>query len=129
MDLSARNPAGRFTIEAYGDGRFRIAGSMHIGSILIAPDRILPWGAVSVGGLSPEQFLDQLSPLINAAERSPEILLLGCGPRMELIGPVVRGLFKQRGAVLEPMDTGAACRTYNVLVAEDRLVAAALIVV
>ena len=116
-------------IDAYGDGRFRIGGQVHTGSILLAPDRVLPWGATTLAEFSPQQIFDQISPLLIPAEKRPEILLLGCGVRFELIPPATRVLFKERGVSLEPMDTGAACRTYNVLVAEDRLVAAALIAV
>lgn len=116
-------------IDAYGDGRFRVGGQVRTGSILLAPDRILPWAATSLVALSPQQILDQLSPLLNPPEKRPEILLLGCGVRIEMIAPATRILFKERGVSLETMDTGAACRTYNVLVAEDRLVAAALVAV
>ncbi len=129
MDLTARSPGGRFMIEAYGDGRFRIAGHVHTGSVLLAPDRILPWPAASLASLSPQQIFDQLSPLLSPAAQRPEILLIGCGPRIAMIAPATRALFKAQGTAVEPMDTGAACRTYNVLVAEDRLVAAALIAV
>ena len=116
-------------IDAYGDGRFRIGGQIHTGSILLAPDRVLPWGTTTLTAFSPQQIFDQISPLLMPAGKRPEILLLGCGARIEMIPPALRVLFKDRGVSLEPMDTGAACRTYNVLAGEDRLVAAALIAV
>jgi uncharacterized protein len=58
-----------------------------------------------------------------------EVLLLGCGLRLIQPGPAFRAELKALGVVVEPMDTGAACRTYNVLLSEDRRVAAALIAV
>ena len=54
-------------------------------------------------------------------------LLLGCGARMMPVSPTLRQALKSVGISLEAMDTGAACRTYNVLLAEDRRVAAALL--
>ena len=56
-----------------------------------------------------------------------QILLLGFGPKMCAIPRSLRSLFRSAGIVVEPMDTGAACRTFNVLLAEDRRVAAALL--
>jgi uncharacterized protein len=71
-----------------------------------------------------------LAPIIAAgAAGQIELLLLGCGPRMALIPSTLRAALRAKGIVLEPMDTGAACRTYNVLAAEGRKVAAALIAV
>jgi uncharacterized protein len=58
-----------------------------------------------------------------------EILLLGCGPRMELVTKAMRQPLRDAGIVVEPMDTGAAARTFNVLLSEERRVAAALIAV
>jgi uncharacterized protein len=56
-----------------------------------------------------------------------ELLLLGCGVRALLIAPAVRAELKAAGLALEVMDTGSACRIYNVLLAEGRRVAAALV--
>jgi len=128
MDLTPQVPRGRFVIEAYGDGRFRIAGAVHAGSVLVSPSRVLPWPAVSLAALSPRQIFDQIAPLW-AAEAAPEILLIGCGARMAPVPAEARAMFKEHRIAVEAMDTGAACRTYNVLVMEDRLVAAALIAV
>jgi uncharacterized protein len=56
-----------------------------------------------------------------------ELLLLGLGRRMAPVAPALRAALKAHGIAVEAMDTGAACRTYNLLVAEDRRVAAALL--
>ena len=58
-----------------------------------------------------------------------EILLLGCGGQMELVDPALRAQLRNSGISIEPMDTGAACRTYNVLANENRKVAATLIAI
>ncbi len=124
MDVTPLIPAGRQVIEAYGDGQFRVTGQKHLGSVLVQRDRTDPWPLTSIAELS----MASLAPLF---ERPGwvEVLLLGCGPRLVQPGPAFRAELRALGVVVEPMDTGAACRTYNVLLSEDRRVAAALIAV
>jgi uncharacterized protein len=69
-----------------------------------------------------------LTPLITESSRAA-ILLVGCGKHAELLPAALRSRLRDLGIAAEAMDTGAACRTYNVLIAEDRSVAAALIAV
>ncbi len=111
-------------IEAYGNGGFRFAGMSHKGSILCLPSGIHGWSAVAVPSLTVDDFASVL-----AERASIDFLLLGCG-RSLLVppAPVVKA-FVAAGMGLEPMDTGAAARTYNVLMGEGRRVAAALIAV
>ena len=116
--------ADRQLIESYGDGRFRIGGAVYEGSVLVLPERSLAWPVAAIEELS----LDSLAPVV-AAAAALEILLIGCGPRLALVPEDLRQALREAGVVVEPMDTGAACRTYNVLIAEDRPVAAALIAV
>ena len=66
---------------------------------------------------------------IAAAQPSVDILIIGCGAAFEPPPKGLRGGLKEEGVVLEWMDTGAACRTFNVLLAEDRAAAVALIAV
>ena len=66
---------------------------------------------------------------LEAALGGIDILLVGCGPRFAPPPDVLRAGLKARGIALEWMDTGAACRTFNVLLAEERRVAAALIAI
>ncbi len=115
---------GRQLIESYGDGRFRISGAVHEGSVLVLPERSLAWPVVAFEEIS----LDSLAP-VTAAAAALEILLIGCGPRLARVPEDLRRALREAGLVVEPMDTGAACRTYNVLVSEARPVAAALIAV
>lgn len=127
MELTPHEGRGHL-IEAYGDGRFRVAGTAVTGSVLIGPQGLQSWAVTSVTAQSADALFDSLAPLIGA-DPVPEILLVGCGARGELLPPALRKRLAEIGVSVESMDTGAACRTYNVLVAEDRPVAAALIAV
>jgi uncharacterized protein len=124
VDVTPLIPAGRQIIESYGDGRFRVSGAVHESSILVFPDRTLSWAAQSAADISLES-LDEVAKA--AAAGNVDVLLIGCGTRMALIPGELRRTLRAAGIVIEPMDTGAACRTYNVLMAEGRRVAAALI--
>lgn len=124
MDLTPLIPAGRQIIESYGDGRFRVGGTLHEGSILVFPQATLAWPVAGMAELAVESF----APVIARAAEI-ELLLLGCGPRLALFPKSLRQQLREQGIALEPMDTGAAARTYNVLMAEGRHVAAALIAI
>lgn len=126
MDLTPLIPVGRQIIESYGDGRFRIANVLHEGSVLVFPGQTQAWPVTDMGGLT----TDALAPVSLAARKGEiELLLIGCGPRLAMIPRDLRNALRADGVVIEPMDTGAAARTFNVLLAEGRLVAAALIAV
>lgn len=109
-------------IEAYGNGGFRFAGMSHRGPILCLPSGIHAW--------EPATPLDaaSLAPALAEAQ-AMRVLLLGTGLKQEFPPREVRRAFVEAGIALEPMDTGAACRTYNVLLAEGRPVGAALMAV
>jgi len=117
----ARFP-GRAPIEAYGNGGFRFAGMSHRGSILCLPSGIYGWEPATPLGVA------SLAPAL-AEKELLKVLILGTGPRQTLPAPELRRVFVEAGVALEAMDTGAACRTYNVLLAESRPVGAALIAV
>lgn len=121
MDLTPIVPPGRQIIERYAAGGFRISGVVHRGPVLVFPDRTLAWAVTSPAALS----VDSLSPV--AEHGGVQILLLGLGRGGGIVPEAVRSALRARGIVIEAMGTGAACRTYNVLVAEDRRVAAALL--
>jgi uncharacterized protein len=109
-------------IEAYGNGGFRFAGMSHRGSILCLPSGIHAW--------APAVPLDAASLAPALAEKDAlRVLILGTGRRQEFPAPDLRRAFVEAGVALEAMDTGAACRTYNVLLAEGRPVGAALLAV
>ncbi len=121
MDLTPLIPAGRQVIERYGPSGFRVAGVIWRGSVLVFPDLTLPWTAAAPAAVT----VESLKPVVEHG--GVRILLLGLGRRMPTIAGELRAALRQAGIALEPMDTSAACRTYNVLLAEDRRVAAALI--
>ena len=122
MSSAAARFPGRAPIEAYGNGGFRFAGMSHRGSILCLPSGIHAWEPASPLDLA------SLSPAL-AEKADLGLLILGTGRRQELPAPDVRRAFTEAGVGLETMDTGAACRTYNVLLAEGRPVGAALLAV
>jgi uncharacterized protein len=120
-DISPVIPAGRKVIETYGEMRFHISGVRYTGPVIVLPDRVLPWAPTTWAEVDFASF-DAL-----CQDNLADVLLLGCGPRAVLPPRTLRDALRAKGLVVEPMDTGAACRTYNVLMAEDRRVAAALI--
>ena len=111
-------------IDAYGNGGFRFADMSHKGSLLILPSGIYGWGVSGPARLGPKNF----QAVFDEAD-DIEFLLLGTGPSQHFPSPKLRDAFEKKGLGLEAMDTGAACRTFNVLLAEARAVAAALIAV
>jgi uncharacterized protein len=121
MDLTPLVPAGRQVIERYGPSGFRVAGVIWRGPVLVFPDLTLPWTAAGASAVS----WDSLLPVVEHG--GVQILLLGLGGRTEVVAGELRAALRKLRIALEPMDTGAACRTYNVLLAEDRRVAAALL--
>ena len=124
MDLTPLIPSGRQIVESYGEGRFRVTGQVYESPILVFPERTLTWPVIRFADAS----LENLAPVLAAGrEGNVELLLFGQGPQMQLVPPALRQGLRAAGVVLEPMDTGAACRTYNVLMAEGRRIAAALI--
>jgi uncharacterized protein len=111
---------GRLLIERYGPGGFRIGGVIHRGPVLVFRDRIVPWTATGPAAVTRES----LDPVI--ADGAVEILILGCGRRMTVVAGALRAELRRAGIAVEAMATDAACRTYNLLLGEDRRVAAAL---
>lgn len=126
MDVTPLIPQGKRIIDGYGDSGFRISGQRVEGSVIIFPDQVVPWAAASIGDMTAADL-----EAVSAAGRAGavELLLVGTGARMAQIDRTLRQALRADGVVIEAMDTGAACRTYNVLMAEGRRVAAALIAV
>lgn len=120
MDITPLLARDRQVIERYGATGFHVSGVAYDGSILVLPQATHAWPAGSLADASPAN----LAPVIEAGV---QILLLGCGRQMLLVPPTLRQALRAHGVVIEAMDTGAACRTYNVLLAEDRRVGAALL--
>jgi uncharacterized protein len=122
VDLTPLIPQGRQVVEGYGPGRFRIGGQVYECAVLVLPTKTLAWPVATLEQVT----FESLEPVV-AQAREVELLLLGTGRRLQPPPAGLRAALKQAGIALEPMDSGAACRTYNVLMAEGRLVAAALL--
>ena len=120
--LPTPDPSQVQLIRSYGPGRFLIGEREWRSPVLVTPTFTTAWSATRAEELS----LDNLAPL-KSAPTPTEFLVLGCGPRSVFVPPDLRAALKAAGMALEVVDTGAACRIYNVLLAEGRRVAAALI--
>jgi uncharacterized protein len=118
----APDPAQVQVIRTYGPGRFLISDREWREPVLVTPTVTTSWKVTRAEELS----LASLAALKDA--RAPtELLVLGCGTRAIFVAPALRAELKAAGLALEVVDTGSACRIYNVLLAEGRRVAAALI--
>ncbi|XUY25576.1 Mth938-like domain-containing protein [Agrobacterium sp. rho-8.1] len=115
---------GRAPIDAYGNGGFRFADMSHRGSLLCIPSGIHGWAVDDPAKLSVEQF----SQIIAQASEI-ECLLIGTGDTMRVIPKELKAALREAGITVDPMSTGAAVRTYNIMLSESRAVAAALIAV
>lgn len=124
LDITPLVPPGRQVVQNYGSGQFMISGVRRAGPTLVFPERSLAWNVTAFEDLTNGDFAE-----ITGADPKPEILLLGAGNRGALLPADLRAELRAAGIIAECMDTGAACRTFNVLVGEDRRVAAALFAV
>jgi uncharacterized protein len=115
---------GRHPIDAYGNGGFRFADMSHRGSILALPSGVRAWAAIAADEID----ADTLAPVF-AEGGAIDLLLLGTGREVVPVPEALRRHFREARIGLEVMQTGAAARTYNILLAENRKVGAALIAV
>jgi uncharacterized protein len=122
MDLTPLIPENRKVIESYAKRGFKVSGEWVEGPLLLLPTRVIPWQASDPHTLTIEDF----APLFELGE-PPEILLIGLGASGFRLPRELRAALRAKGPVADAMATGPACRTYNVLMAEGRLVAAALL--
>ena len=120
MKLHASSLSALNTFSGYGDGFVMVNGQRHEKNLVVMPEQLLPWSAAGFDALTEADFQVLL-------DLAPEILLLGTGPKQRFPHPrLIRALTEKRIGV-EAMDLQAACRTYNILMAEERRVAAALL--
>ena len=120
--LPAPDPAQVQLIRSYGPGRFLISDGEWRQPVLVTPTATMAWKVARA-----EQLTLQSLDALKAAPVPTELLVLGCGARAIFVPPDLRAALKAAGFALEVVDTGSACRIYNVLLAESRRVAAALI--
>ncbi|MGE4338135.1 MAG: Mth938-like domain-containing protein [Pigmentiphaga sp.] len=141
MKLHSDSPTGLNTVTAYGAGFIEINRERYYGAVAFAPDgEVAHWSAQTVADLTLERL--QLAVGV-AASRDPfallddepaaptpgqaEVLLVGTGQRQHFLPPAVLKPLLRAGVGVESMDTQAAARTYNILMAEGRKVVAVLL--
>ena len=110
-------------VEAYGGGGFRIEGVRYEGSVLILDDQVRPWPVASLAELTSEHF----AAVFQTDPGAVELTILGLGPAMVPPPRVIKEAFQAARIGFDVMETTAACRLYNLLAADGRRVAAALI--
>jgi len=115
---------GRAPIDAYGNGGFRFADMSHRGSILCLPSGVHGWDVTEGQPLTIDLF-----KRILAETRDIEFLLVGTGLSIRPLPAELKAALRAANVSSDPMSTGAAVRTYNVMLAESRAVATALIAV
>lgn len=124
LEMRPAHFPGRASVDAYGNGGFRFADMSHRGSILMLPSGIYGWDVQRFADVT----MEKLTEVVADADEI-EIMLFGCGNDLMPVPAAVKQGLSAHGIRTEPMSTGAAVRTYNVLMAEERRVAAALIAV
>ena len=120
MKLHASAPSALNTFTAYGDGYVMVNSQRHEANLIVLPERILPWEASGFADLKDSDFEVFFDMKL-------EILLLGTGPKQRFPHPRLTRALAEKRVGVEAMDLQAACRTYNILMAEERRVAAALL--
>jgi uncharacterized protein len=122
LKLHADRPSALNAATGYGPGFVAINQQSYAHSVWFAPEGpVHAWPIANLDGLQAEAF----APILAAR---PDVLILGTGERQRFPAPALARLLREAGIGVESMDTGAACRTYNILAAEGRNVVAALIV-
>jgi len=120
VKLHASLPSARNGFSGYGDGYVLVNGQRHDGSIIVMPEQLLRWDVAGFDALQEKDFEVFLGLDL-------EILLLGTGAKQRFPHPRLTQALLHKRIGVESMDVQAACRTYNILMAEERRVAAALL--
>ena len=120
MKLHSSTPSAVQTITAYGDDYVMVNGERREGSAVVLPQRTVAWESRTFEALTREDFAF-------LATLDVDIVLLGTGARQRFPNPRLSAPLAEAGIGLEVMDLKAACRTYNILVAEERKVGLALL--
>lgn len=123
MDVTPLIREGQQIIQSYTAGVFRISGISYEHAVLVSPAATVKWQDVTN---FQDLTIDHFASLIEQANEI-DVLLLGAGSVMAFMDPVLKNELSTQGLPVDIMDTGAACRTYNVLMAEGRRVVAALL--
>ncbi|WP_137044561.1 Mth938-like domain-containing protein [Pseudolabrys sp. FHR47] len=111
-------------IDAYGNGGFRFGGMSHRGSLICFPDGMWAWPVASIKDVTAETLAQAF-----ARGEALDVFLIGAGRDPAFLPPALRSMFHDLSISVDVMTTGAAVRTYNVLLAENRRAGAGLIAV
>ena len=123
MDVTPLVKEGSKIIQSYAGGRFRVSGEVHEGAILVSQDSVRSWAANG----PVQELTEQDFEILITMQDEFDVVLLGTGKVLRFLAPELKAALKQKGLHVEVMDSGAACRTYNVLMAEGRRVMAAML--
>ncbi|MEM9635365.1 MAG: Mth938-like domain-containing protein [Pseudomonadota bacterium] len=124
MEIRNAHFPGRAPLDAYGNGGFRFAEMSHRGSLLCVPSGIYGWNLKD-----PSEFSQGAFQRVLDEQATIEVLLIGTGQDLRPLPAHLKEMFREASILADPMSTGAAVRTYNVLLSENRAVAAALLAV
>ena len=123
MEFAPIHFSDKVHLTGYGPGRFQLSGEEIVeGSLMLLPEGLARWAARSITDMTETD-----AEAIAAQAQGFDILLIGTGEAIAPLPKAVRLAFESRDVGYDLMDTGAACRTFNVLLAEERRVAAVLI--
>ena len=111
-------------IDAHGGGGFRFAGLSHRGSLLCLPDGIWAWPVTE-----PAQASEETLARVFAQTGELDFFVFGTGAAPWMMPEPLRARFRAAQVSLDTMTTGAAVRTYNVMLMENRRVGAGLIAI
>ncbi len=122
LHLDKSNPRNRIQSCTRSENGFvlSIDNRSYISSLIITPDRLIDWEVKNLSEIGTEDFK-------RIVELNPEVVILGTGPDQEFLDPKVYLPLIEAGVGLEVMDTQAACRTYSILLSDDRKIVCALI--
>jgi uncharacterized protein len=113
---------GKNLFTGYGEGHVLINAERHDGNLIVTPDSVQPWEVTDFSSLEETHFSQLL-------ELQPEVVLFGSGASLRFFHPKLMAALTNAGIGVDVMDTQAACRTFNILMAEDRRVIAAILAI
>jgi uncharacterized protein len=123
MKIQLESGLGQNLIHSYGPGQIRINQEVYVRSLIVTPARIITdWPPASFEELAALHFQQ-------IADLAPEVVILGTGARLRFPPPAVTRTLIEANVGVEVMGTGAACRTYNILMGDGRRVVAALLMI
>lgn len=122
MDVTPLIPEGRQIIQSYGANSFKVSGERYETGLIVTPEKTQEWVNKDINDLDINDFSSLLSSIKNY-----DVCLFGTGVRTVFPDASLLKQLKEQGLKPDIMDSGAACRTYNVLMAEDRRVIALLL--